>query len=77
MQLAEWVERLIKVHSTEQRALHEEVAQLLTYSVNAAETEQVDAEHRDHHPKLGRRTSEALANRDVAAVEQILSTASR
>ena len=30
----------MKLNSTEQRALHEEVAQLLTYSVNAAETEQ-------------------------------------
>jgi hypothetical protein len=73
VQLAEWVERLIKVHSTEQRALHEEVAQLLTYSVNAAETEQVTQNIAITTLKLGRRTSDALANRDVAAVEQILS----
>ena len=38
--LAQWVERLLKIHSTEQRALHDEVAELLTYSVQAAETEQ-------------------------------------
>ena len=70
--LAQWVERLIKIHSTEQRALHEEVAQLLTYSVNAAETEQVTQNIAITTLKLGRRTADALASRDVAATEEIL-----
>ena len=68
--LAQWVERLIKIHSTEQRALHEEVAQLLTYSVNAAETEQVTQNIAITTLKLGRRTAEALASRDVAATRR-------
>jgi signal transduction histidine kinase len=70
--LADWVERLIKVNSTEQRALHEEVAQLLTYSVNAAETEQATQNIAIESLKLGRRTADALAARDAAAADQIL-----
>ena len=65
-----WVERLIKVNSTEQRALHEEVAQLLTYSVNAAETEQATQNIAIATLKLGRRTADALASRDVAAARR-------
>ncbi len=45
--LADWVERLLKVHSTEQRALHDEVAELLTYSVQRRRDRAGDAEHRD------------------------------
>jgi signal transduction histidine kinase len=70
--LGDWVERLVKVHSTEQRALHDEVAQLLTYSVNAAETEQVTQNVAIASLKLNRRTAEALANRDVAEAAGIL-----
>jgi signal transduction histidine kinase len=70
--LAQWIERLIKIHSTEQRALHEEVAQLLTYSVNAAETEQATQNIAIATLKLGQRTAEALAARDVATSRQIL-----
>src|SRR5215217_7357553 len=70
--LSDWVERLVKVHSTEQRALHDEMAQLLTYSVNAAETEQVTQNVAITSLKLNRRTAQALENRDVAAAAAIL-----
>jgi signal transduction histidine kinase len=70
--LADWVERLVKIHSSEQRALHEEVAQLLTYSVNAAETEQATQNVTIMSLKLNRRAAEALASRDVAEAAHIL-----
>ncbi|HYF55192.1 MAG TPA: HAMP domain-containing sensor histidine kinase [Salinarimonas sp.] len=70
--LADWAERTIKINATEYRALHEEVAQLLTYSVSAAETEQATQNIAIDSLKLGRRTAEALATRDVAEVETIL-----
>ncbi len=70
--LADWVERLIKVNSTEQRAQQEELAQLLTYSVAAGETEQVTQNIAITSLRLGRRTADALSNRDPAAVNQIL-----
>lgn len=70
--LATWVGRLIKIHSTEQRNLHEEVAQLLNYSVNAAETEQATQNIAITTLKLGRRTGDALATRDVASALDVL-----
>ncbi|HEX2135190.1 MAG TPA: HAMP domain-containing histidine kinase, partial [Microvirga sp.] len=70
--LAEWVERLVKIRSTEQRALHDEMAQLLTYSINAAETEQVTQNVAIATLKLNRRTADALAARDVAEAARIL-----
>jgi signal transduction histidine kinase len=73
--LAEWIERLIKVHSTEQRAQHEEVAQLLTYSVSAGETEQVTQNVAIASLKFGRQAADALANRDPVAAERILEEA--
>jgi signal transduction histidine kinase len=70
--LADWVERLVKVHATEQRALHDEVAQLLTYSVNAAETEQMTQNIAIATLKLSRQSAEALRNRDVEQAAAIL-----
>jgi signal transduction histidine kinase len=67
-----WIDRLIKVNSTEQRALHDEVAQLLTYSVEAAETEQATQNIAIATLKLGRRTADAFASRDVAAATSLL-----
>jgi signal transduction histidine kinase len=66
-QLLSWIERLLKVDETDRRALHEEVAQLLTYSVQANETEQATQNIAIAALKLGQRTAEALANRDIAA----------
>ena len=63
----DWVERLLKVYSTEQRALHDEVAELLTYSVQAGETEQATQNIAIETLKLGSRTAAALASRDTAA----------
>lgn len=70
--LAERVEQLIKIYSTEQRSLHDEVAQLLTYTVNAAETEQATQNIATTILKLERRTSDMLASRDMAAAREIL-----
>ncbi|KAA2238117.1 sensor histidine kinase [Salinarimonas soli] len=70
--LADWAERTIKINATEYRALHEEVAQLLTYSVSAAETEQATQNIAIGSLKLSRRSAEALAGRDVASVQAIL-----
>jgi signal transduction histidine kinase len=66
-----WLDRLIKINATEQRALHEEVSQLLTYSVQAAETEQATQNIAIATLKLGRRTATALDARDVAALDRI------
>ena len=65
--LTDWIERLLKVHSTEQRALHDEVAELLTYSVQAAETEQATQNIAIETLKLANRTADALAGRDTDA----------
>ncbi len=66
--LVQFCERLLKVDETEQRALHEELAQLLTYSVQANETEQATQNIAIATLKLGQKTSEALAKRDIATV---------
>lgn len=62
--LADWADRLLKVKSTEQNALHEEVAQLMAYSVQANETEQATQNIAIATLKLGQRTGDALAKRD-------------
>jgi signal transduction histidine kinase len=73
--LATWVERLTKIHSSEHRALHDELAQLLTYSVEAAETEQATQNIAIATLKLGQRTAEALSARDAAATGAMLAEA--
>jgi signal transduction histidine kinase len=70
--LADWVDRLLKIYSTEQRSLHDEVADLLTYSVQAGETEQATQNIAIETLKLGNRTADALARRDAAATGAIL-----
>jgi len=70
--LAVWVERLVKLNSTEQRSLHEEMAQLLTYSVNASETEQETQKIAITSLKLGQRAADAFTSRDAGAADQIL-----
>jgi signal transduction histidine kinase len=74
--LSEWIERQIKIYSTEQRSLHDEVAQLLTYTVNAAETEQETQRIVITSLKLGRRAADALANRDADAAGSVLKDSS-
>ncbi|HEY0442078.1 MAG TPA: HAMP domain-containing histidine kinase, partial [Xanthobacteraceae bacterium] len=70
--LSEWADRLLKVHGTDQRSLHEEVAQLLTYSVQANETEQATQNIAIETLKLGQRTADALAKRDASESSAIL-----
>ncbi len=70
--LIAWLDRLLKVDITEQRALHEEVAQLLTYSVEANETEQATQNVAIATLKLGRRTTDALAGRDPVVASTML-----
>ena len=69
--LTDWIERLLKVHSTEQRALHDEVAELLTYSVQARETERATQNIAIEALKLANRTADALASRDTGATSAI------
>lgn len=69
--LTDWIERLLKVHSTEQRALHDEVAELLTYSVQSAETERATQDIAIEALKLSNRTAEALTMRDTDAISRI------
>jgi signal transduction histidine kinase len=69
--LSEWVERMLKVYSAEQRTLHDEVAELLTYSVQAAETEQATQNIAIETLKLSNRTATALATRDTSAASAI------
>ncbi len=66
--IIEWCERLLKIDETERRALQEEVAQLLTYSVKANETEQATQNVAISALKLGQRSAQALGNRDIPAV---------
>jgi signal transduction histidine kinase len=71
-QLTDWADRLLKVKTTEQNARHEEVAQLMTYSVQANETEQATQNVAIETLKLGQRTSDALTKRDPAGAEALL-----
>lgn len=75
--LLAWCDRLIKLDASESRALHDEVAQLLTYSVQANETEQATQSVAVATLKLGQRTASALAGRDVAAALAILEEGGR
>ncbi|MFO1151111.1 MAG: HAMP domain-containing sensor histidine kinase [Alsobacter sp.] len=70
--LIDWCERLLKVDGSAERALHEEVGQLLTYSIEANETEQATQNIAIAALKLGQRTSDALAARDIAEASAIL-----
>lgn len=68
----DWIERLIKVNATEERALHDEVTQLLTYAVQAAETEQATQNIAIEMLELERLTTNALAVRDADAVGRMV-----
>ncbi|HWT31029.1 MAG TPA: HAMP domain-containing protein, partial [Propylenella sp.] len=70
--LAQWLDRLVKVHATEQRTLHDEVSELLTYSVHAGETEQATQNIAIETLKLGDRTAAALERRDTTAASAAL-----
>lgn len=69
--LSDWIERLVKVHSTEQRALQDQVAELLTYSVQSAETERATQDIAIETLKLSNRTAAALAAREMDEISRI------
>ena len=62
--LIEWCDRVLKLDTSAQRSLHDEVAQLLLYSVQANETEQATQNIAIATLALGQRTADALAQRD-------------
>ena len=59
-----WSEQLLKVNSAEYRSFHDESSQLLTYSVQAHDTELATQNIAIETLKLSNRTAEALARRD-------------
>jgi signal transduction histidine kinase len=69
--LSDWIERLVKVYSTEQRALQDEVAEQLTYSVQSAETERATQDIAIQTLKLSSRAAAALTGRDAAGISSI------
>jgi signal transduction histidine kinase len=72
MAISDWLGRMLKVYSTEQRTLHDEIAGLLTYSVQAHETEQATQEIAIRTLKLGTEASDALQRRDTQAAESVI-----
>ncbi|KQT54326.1 hypothetical protein ASG43_01575 [Aureimonas sp. Leaf454] len=68
----DWLDRLLKVKSSEQRSLHDQVAELLTYTVQAHETEQATQNIAIATLKLRERTLAAFSGRDAAAVADII-----
>lgn len=69
--LTNWLERLLKINTTAQRSLHDELAELLTYSVQAHETEQATQNIAITTLKLGNFAAAALSNRDVTAASAV------
>ncbi|MBN8919275.1 MAG: HAMP domain-containing histidine kinase, partial [Rhizobiales bacterium] len=70
--LADWADRLLKVKGSELNALQEELTQLMTYSVQANETEQATQNIAIETLKLGQRTAETLTRRDPAGAAELL-----
>jgi signal transduction histidine kinase len=75
--LAERIERLLKIVSSEQRALHDEVAQLLAYAIAANETGQATQNIGISALKLGQRTADALVRRDPQGASAMLAEGER
>jgi signal transduction histidine kinase len=75
--LTEWGERLLKIVTSEQRTLDDEVAQLLAYAVEANATEQATQNIGIATLRLGQRTAEALARRDTEAASAMLGEGDR
>ncbi|MYZ48528.1 sensor histidine kinase [Propylenella binzhouense] len=75
--LYDWADRLLKVNASEQRALHEEMAELLTYSVQAHETEQATQNIAIATLKLSGQTADAFAKRQADAAAALLADSRR
>lgn len=69
--IADWVARMLKIYSSEQRTLHDEIANLLTYSVQANETEQATQDIAIQTLKLGTEAADALKRRDTQAAASV------
>ncbi len=69
--VAQWAEQLLKINSAEYRAYHDEASQLLTYSVQAHDTELATQNIAIETLKLSNRASIALLRRDEAAARAI------
>ncbi len=63
-ELEQWAERILKIYSAEYRSLHEQSAQLLTYSVQAHDTELATQNIAIEILKLRNQSAAALARRD-------------
>ena len=72
-----WIERNLKIETSGQESLHDEVAQLLAYSVEANEIEQATQNVAIGTLKLGPRTAGALLHRDAALAERMLAEGER
>ncbi|GJD52251.1 Adaptive-response sensory-kinase SasA [Methylobacterium crusticola] len=70
--LDEWGDRILKIDGSAQRALHDEVTQLLSYAVQSNETEQATQNIAIETLKLGQRTAEALRRRDPGSAGAML-----
>lgn len=70
--LSKWNDRQLKIHSSERGKLHDEVAGLLNYSVQANEIDQTTQNVAIETLKLAQATSSALADRDPDATADIL-----
>ena len=69
--LARWAEQLMKINAAEYRAYHDEASQLLTYSVQAHDTELATQNIAIETLKLSNRASQALLHRDETAARAI------
>ena len=72
--LSQWTERLLKVYAAEYRSFHDEAAQLLTYSVQAHDTELATLNVATEALKLGGAAADALVRRDETAARAILTS---
>ncbi len=74
--LSTWADRLLKVHTSERRKLHDEVAGLLTYSVEANEIDQATQNIAISTLRLSQNTAKALSERDPDEAAAILAQSS-
>jgi len=75
--LIQWIDRLLKVRSSESRAVQEEMAELLAYTVEAHETEQATQNIAIETLKLAERADAAVAARASAAMPGIIEESRR
>ena len=67
-----WIDRRIKIDGTASRSLQSEVAELLTYTVEAHETEQATQNIAVETLKLADRTSQAVERRNLPAISSVV-----